>query len=50
MKAYAYNMQQHADVIKKTRKEKWYKEELFVRFHIIQANGFDKLTETKLLQ
>ena len=49
MKAFAYNMQQHADVIKKTRKEKWYKEELFVRFRILQVNGFDKITEAKLL-
>ena len=49
MKAFAYNMQQHADVIKKTRKEKWYKEELFVRFRILQVKGFDKITEAKLL-
>ncbi len=49
MKAFAYNMQQHADVIKKTRKEKWYKEELFVRFRILQVKGFDNITEAKLL-
>lgn len=39
MKAFAYNMQQHADVIKKTRKENWYKEELFVRFRILSVEG-----------
>jgi uncharacterized protein DUF3291 len=42
MKAFAYNMQQHTDVIKKTRKEKWYKEEMFVRFSILSVKGFDK--------
>ena len=48
MKAFAYNMQQHADVIKKTRREKWYKEELFVRFKILEAKGFDKNIEAKI--
>ncbi len=49
MKAFAYSMQQHAEVIKKTRKENWYKEELFVRFKIISVKGFDKNTEAKML-
>jgi hypothetical protein len=31
---FAYNSKKHADIIKKTRKEKWYKEELFSRFII----------------
>ncbi len=48
MKAFAYNMQQHTAVIKKTRSEKWYKEELFVRFRIITVKGFDKNLEAKI--
>ncbi len=39
MKQFAYHMQQHAEVIKKTRKEKWYSEEMFVRFKIIASSG-----------
>ncbi|HEY2726098.1 MAG TPA: spheroidene monooxygenase, partial [Parafilimonas sp.] len=49
MKAFAYNMQKHIDVIKKTRVEKWYKEEMFVRFKILSVSGFEKDTEAKLL-
>lgn len=49
MKAFAYSMQNHADVIKKTRKENWYKEELFVRFRILHFKGFDTNLETKML-
>ena len=35
MKAFAYNMQQHKDVIRKTRDDNWYSEELFARFVIL---------------
>ncbi|HMP93548.1 MAG TPA: spheroidene monooxygenase, partial [Phnomibacter sp.] len=35
MKAFAYQMQQHKEVVAKTRKEKWYSEDLFMRFSII---------------
>ena len=49
MKAFAYSMLQHADVIKKTRKENWYKEELFVRFKILSVKGLDKEFEAKIL-
>ena len=48
MKAFAYNMQQHIEVIKKTRQEKWYAEELFVRFKILAVKGFDKYLEAKI--
>ena len=34
MKAFAYGMKEHVEVIKKTRQQKWYSEELFVRFRI----------------
>ncbi len=32
MKNFAYKMHEHADVIRKTKKENWYSEEMFVRF------------------
>jgi heme-degrading monooxygenase HmoA len=39
MKAFAYGSREHAEVIKKTRSEGWYSEELFARFSIIQSSG-----------
>jgi len=39
MKQYAYGMKEHAQVVGKTRKEKWYSEELFVRFKVVGASG-----------
>lgn len=39
MKAFAYGSKEHAEVIKKTRKEEWYSEELFARFRIISSTG-----------
>ena len=36
MKQFAYKMPNHADVIQKTRKEKWYSEDMFVRFKVLQ--------------
>ena len=39
MKKFAYNMQQHAEVIKRTRKENWYTEEMFVRFKLVASYG-----------
>ena len=48
MKAFAYQMQQHAVIIQKTRKERWYSEDMFVRFKPIKTfgtiNGKDPLT------
>jgi len=32
-------MQEHAEVIRKTHAEKWYSEEMFVRFRILSATG-----------
>lgn len=37
MKQFAYTMKEHTTVISKTRKEKWYSEEMFVRFAIIKT-------------
>ncbi len=49
MKAFAYGMKLHKEVIKKTRQEKWYSEDMFVRFKIIDRMGLwkgkDPLTE-----
>lgn len=39
MKAFAYKMADHQDVIRRTRKENWYSEELFMRFRILQHSG-----------
>ncbi len=39
MKTFAYKMQQHTEVIRKTRDEHWYSEEMFVRFKPIASFG-----------
>ncbi|MFD0793867.1 DUF3291 domain-containing protein [Mucilaginibacter litoreus] len=39
MKAFAYGSKEHAEVIKKTRSEGWYSEELFARFKILDSSG-----------
>jgi hypothetical protein len=39
MKQFAYQMHEHTAVIKKTRQENWYSEELFVRFRPIKTYG-----------
>jgi hypothetical protein len=39
MKQFAYQMHQHTEVIKKTRKENWYSEDMFVRFKPIKTMG-----------
>ena len=39
MKTFAYKMQQHTEVIKKTRSENWYSEEMFIRFKPIASFG-----------
>jgi heme-degrading monooxygenase HmoA len=39
MKAFAYTQAEHKEVIKKTRAEKWYSEDMFVRFKIISVTG-----------
>jgi len=49
MVAFAYKADEHAQVIRKTRDENWYKEELFVRFRIISVSGFDKRIAAKML-
>ncbi len=39
MKQFAYQMKEHAEVIRKTRKEDWYSEEMFVRFKVLSSSG-----------
>lgn len=39
MTDFAFHTPNHQDVIKKTREEKWYKEEMFVRFNILNKVG-----------
>lgn len=39
MVAYAYRNEHHQQVIRKTRQENWYHEELFARFRVISAAG-----------
>lgn len=49
VKAFAYRSREHAEVIRKTRDQNWYKEELFARFTPITAfgtlRGVDPLNE-----
>jgi hypothetical protein len=39
MRTFSYKMSEHAEVIRKTREEKWYSEDMFVRFKIIASTG-----------
>jgi hypothetical protein len=39
MKAFAYQMHEHIEVIQKTRKENWYSEEMFIRFKPLATSG-----------
>lgn len=38
--SFAYSNIDHKEIINKTRRQKWYKEDLFARFHIIKDSGF----------
>lgn len=39
LKTFAYKMHDHTEVIRKTRQEKWYSEDMFVRFKIVASYG-----------
>jgi heme-degrading monooxygenase HmoA len=39
MKAFAYKRKEHSDVVHKTKKEKWYSEDLFARFMLLHTTG-----------
>lgn len=48
MKAFAYKKKEHAEVIKKTRSQQWYSEELFARFRLIGHTGNVPVSISKL--
>lgn len=39
MMAFAYGMKEHTEVIKKTKQQRWYSEDMFVRFKVIACAG-----------
>jgi hypothetical protein len=39
MKQFAYSKREHSEVIKKTRRNNWYSEDMFVRFSILSTRG-----------
>jgi hypothetical protein len=39
MKDFAYSMKEHREVVKQTRKDNWYAEDMFIRFNIIDSKG-----------
>lgn len=40
VKQFAYREKAHANIIKKTRSQKWYSEDLFARFQVLSDTGF----------
>ncbi len=42
MKAFAYGTKMHSSVVKRTRQEKWYSEDMFVRFSVNSYQGTNK--------
>ena len=49
MKNFAYSLQQHKNVMHKTRSENWYSEEMFVRFRMLRMEGFNESVALKKL-
>lgn len=47
VKQFAYRDKAHASIIKKTRSQHWYSEDLFARFHVLSDSGFIKPTPIK---
>lgn len=39
MQQFAYGRREHSEVIKTTRRDKWYSEDMFVRFSILSTHG-----------
>ena len=40
VKKFAYSNKIHSNIIKKTRKQRWYSEDLFARFQVLSDTGF----------
>ena len=36
---FAYSNTRHKNIVSKTKKQNWYKEDLFARFHILSDSG-----------
>lgn len=47
MKNYAYKRVEHQEVIRRTRKEDWYSEEMFLRFKVLQEHKENSEEEQK---
>jgi hypothetical protein len=47
VKQFAYRDNTHASIIKKTRSQHWYSEDLFARFHVLSDTGFIKSPTSK---
>lgn len=41
--SFAYKNNNHKEIINKTRRQNWYKEDLFARFHILEDSGFKQI-------
>jgi hypothetical protein len=39
MKSFAYKMHHHKEIVQKTKAEKWYSEDMFVRFRVLKVSG-----------
>ena len=47
VKQFAYRDNTHASIIKKTRSQNWYSEDLFARFYVLSDTGFIKSPTSK---
>ncbi|MGB2165361.1 MAG: DUF3291 domain-containing protein, partial [Flavobacteriaceae bacterium] len=47
VKQFAYRDNTHASIIKKTRSQHWYSEDLFARFYVLSDTGFIKSPTSK---
>ena len=43
IKSFAYNNTNHKEIVEKTRRQNWYSEDLFARFHVLNDSGVKKI-------